>query len=467
MSLNNKEISLILSELQLEGYYIQKITQPTHFSLILHLYKQNLLYLYINLLSGECRLHSIKNKMPKEEKMMRFVQLLRSRVIGTKIDEAFQLDENRIVILRLLKGTEEYHLIIKLWSNASNILLTDKEDTIIDVFYRRKGKEELAKKKFVPPEKRSGKNDFVVRSYDSNLSFNEAIEKEYNETSKKISRTALLEEVEHFFTQKIEKIESLIKKLEQKSITFTNAESLKHLGDLITSNIYLIKKGESSINVFDYETNQNVIIQLDPIKTPQENAKEYYLQYKKSVSGIEKIKDDILKWKKEIENLKTTFSNISLEADSVIILRLLEKEKQKYAQSNLKGENRQVGLKFIFEGWTILVGRSSKENDALLRHNARGNDTWLHTRDCPGGFVFIKSQGVNKSVPPNVLVAAGNLAVFYSKARRAGEADLYKTTVKNLRRAKNAPIGTVLPYHEKNIFIKIDSAIIEKLKPVE
>ena len=98
MSLNNKEISLILSELQLEGYYIQKITQPTHFSLVLHLYKQKLLYLYINLLSGECRLHSIKSKMPKEEKMMRFVQLLRSRVIGAKITEAFQLDENRIVI---------------------------------------------------------------------------------------------------------------------------------------------------------------------------------------------------------------------------------------------------------------------------------------------------------------------------------------------------------------------------------
>ena len=99
-----------------------------------------------------------------------------------------------------------------------------------------------------------------------------------------------------------------------------------------------------------------------------------------------------------------------------------------------------------------------------MRHYARGNDTWLHVRDCPGGFVFIKAQGINKSVPQKVLVTAGNLAVFYSKARKQGEADLYKTEVKNLRRAKNAKIGTVLPYNEKNMFIKLDYKIIESLR---
>ena len=465
MSLNNREISLILSELQLEGYYIQKITQPTHFSLVLHLYKQKLLYLYINLLSGECRLHSIKNKMPKEEKMMRFVQLLRSRVIGSKISEAFQLDENRIVILKLLKENQEYSLIIKLWSNASNILLVDKDGIIIDVFYRRKGKGEIAKSKFIPPEKKKLENNFVVRQYDHTLSFNEAIEKEYSLASKKVSRIAITEEAVNFFNKKIEKVEHLINKLKQKRDAFLKADSFKHLGDLIISNIYLIHKGDVEATIFDYEINENTTIKLNPLKSPQENASDYYTQYKKAVSGSKKITEDIERLKEEIKVWEEELSTLSHEEDSIAMFHLLEKAKQRDSQE--KSEKKQIGLKFIVDGWTILVGRSSKENDALLRHHARGNDTWLHTRDCPGGFVFIKTQGANKSVPQKILIVAGNLAVFYSKARKQGEADLYKTEVKNLRRAKNAKIGTVLPYHEKNLFIKLDHKVIDTLKPIK
>ena len=465
MSLNNKEISLILSELQLEGYYIQKITQPTHFSLVLHLYKQNILYLYINLLSGECRLHSIQNKMLKEEKMMRFVQLLRSRIIGARISEACQLDENRIVILKLLKEDKEYKLIIKLWSNASNILLVDKNDIIIDVFYRRESKGEIAKLKFLPPQKKNSENMFEVRKYDHNFSFNEAIEKEYNESSKQVSQIALIEQANKFFNGKIKKIEHLIDKLEQKNKSFLQADNLKHTGDLIISNISSIHKGVSEINIFDYEINSDILIKLNPLKSPQENAGEYYTQYKKAISGAKKITEDIEKLKAEIAILKRELSAICKEPDSIAMLRLLEKAKKRDSQE--KSNKTQIDLKFIVDGWTILVGRSSKENDSLLRHYARGNDTWLHTRDYPGGFVFIKTQGANKTVPQKVLIVAGNLAVFYSKARKQGEADLYKTEAKNLRRAKNAKIGTVLPYHEKNIFIKLDHKIIENLKPVD
>lgn len=242
------------------------------------------------------------------------------------------------------------------------------------------------------------------------------------------------------------------------------ANSFKHIGDLIINNIYVIHKGSSKAIVFDYEINKDVTIKLDPLKSPQENANDYYTQYKKAVSGAKKISEDIENLKKEIEGIRTELSTLCKEPNSIAMLRLLEKAKQKDSQEKVC--KARVGLKFIVDGWIILVGRSNKENDNLLRNSARGNDIWLHTRDCPGGFVFIKTQGANKSVPQKVLITAGNLAVFYSKARKQGEADLYKTEAKNLRRAKNAKLGTVLPYHEKNIFIKLDHKIIESLKPI-
>ena len=56
------------------------------------------------------------------------------------------------------------------------------------------------------------------------------------------------------------------------------------------------------------------------------------------------------------------------------------------------------------------------------------------------------------------------MALFYSKGRRAGTADLYHTQVKYLRRAKGAPKGTVLPSNEKNVTVSLDE---ERLKRLE
>lgn len=467
MSLNHKEISLILEELALSGYRIQKITQPTHFSLIFHLYKKKVMFLYVNLAQGEARLHSVTNKMPKEEKMMRFVQLLRSRVLGAKIVEASQINENRIVLLKLAKGLDIFHLYIKLWSTAANMILTDASDTIIDVFYRREAKNEVPKACFSLPSKRENEKVFTVREYDTSLSFNEAIEKEYAEHSTVHSLTALREEAERFFNKKIVKLEKIIEQLERKANEFLHCEELLETGHLITSNIHCIKQGAETVRLFDYNKNEEVEVKLDPLKNAQENAQSYYTQYKKALSGYEKVKVEILEYKKEIEELTTRYNMLSSCEDDVVLFRLLDKMKKQDAQSGNKGTEKNCGLSFCLDGWTILVGRSARENDELLRHYVRGSDTWLHTRDYPGGFVFIKGQGANKSVPQNVLIAAGNLAVFYSKARKAGEADLYKTFVKNLRRAKNAPRGTVLPTNEKNMFIKMDASILERLKRCE
>ncbi|RKX82728.1 MAG: hypothetical protein DRP70_15895, partial [Spirochaetes bacterium] len=72
-----------------------------------------------------------------------------------------------------------------------------------------------------------------------------------------------------------------------------------------------------------------------------------------------------------------------------------------------------------------------------------------------------------------ILLDAGNLALSYSKAKTSGEADLYYTRVKYLRRPrvsriernpKSGKTATVLPTHEKNLHIKLDAKRLKKLK---
>jgi predicted ribosome quality control (RQC) complex YloA/Tae2 family protein len=77
--------------------------------------------------------------------------------------------------------------------------------------------------------------------------------------------------------------------------------------------------------------------------------------------------------------------------------------------------------------------------------------------------VFIK-QRPGKTVPLDILLDAGNLALFYSKGRNNGEGNLFYTPVKYLRRAKDGPKGLVLPTREKNLHIKADEGRLGELE---
>jgi len=126
-------------------------------------------------------------------------------------------------------------------------------------------------------------------------------------------------------------------------------------------------------------------------------------------------------------------------------------------------EKKRPGITYQINDWTIFVGRTATENDELLRHHVKGQDMWLHVRDFSGGYVFIKNRP-DKTIPLDILLYAGNLAVHHSKARKEGKADLYYTQVKYLRRAKNGPKGLVLPTQEKNLFVEIDKNRMKKLE---
>ncbi len=464
MSLNNKEIDLILDELKLENRFIQKIIQPSYSALVLHLYSDKPLSLFISLEAGGCRLHSTKMKIPKFDKPMRFMELLKSRIKGAKILKVEHLNQDRIIRLSLGLANAEYFLYIRLWSGAGNIILTDKKNNIVDAFYRRPKRGEISGGKFELPQT-VDKKEYEIRDYAQSISFNEAIEKYYANLAPKISKEALLDEAENIYGAKIQKLKRSLSKLEKKRLEFLNAEALKNAGDLLFSNLHRIKKGMTSVEVDDFNIdskNKKIIISLDAVKTPQENANAYYEKYKKATSGLTALEDDIISIKKQIDVLAEKIKNLKSEENPYLIQKIIQKEKIPF-QQKAKNTKTAPGLKFLCSGWTILVGRTAKENDELLRHFVKGNDLWLHTRDYAGGYVFVKAQS-GKSIPLPILIKAGNLAVFYSKARKNEKADLYTTQVKYLRRAKNALKGTVLPSNEKNLFIKLDDKILKELE---
>ena len=501
MSLNCAEIDKILKELDLEGSYIQKVVQSSYSVMVLHLYKTRPMSLVICLEPGACRLHETTRKIPKFDKPLRFMELLRSRLRGAKITEAVQLNNDRIVRLSLETSSGMLYLYIRLWSGAANMLLVDN-GIIVDAFYRRPSRHEVSGEPWQPlpgeseatttqtfgnePSAAAGSESkavaesapttvspiaadkpvktYTVRSYDASKTFNEAIDEWYARQAPVLSLEALRAEAERFYGLKIEKISRALEKLEAKKHSFLQADTLKHQGDLLLANLYRIPQGASSVELEDYAADNRIIrIALDPRKTAQENAAGYYERYKKAVSGLEALTDDIEASKRTLAALNEELVKLRVEENPYLIEKVLHKRKIPVQRKQAAQEKERPGLTFYHDGWILYVGRTAAENDELLRHHVRGKDMWLHVRDYSGGYVFIKNKN-GKTVPLPVLIAAGNLAVFYSKARRNGQADLYYTAVKDLRRAKNAPKGTVLPSNEKNLSIKLDPAVLKQLE---
>lgn len=482
MSLNCTEIDKILDEIDLQGFYIQKVVQSSYSVMVLYLYKTRPLNLLICLEPGACRLHETKQKIPKYDKPLRFMELLRSRIRGAKITGAVQLHNDRIVKLSLETASGTLYLYIRLWSGAANMLLVEN-NVIIDAFYRRPSRHEISGRVWheadcsartapvaATPETGSvvssvggtAPQKYSIRSYDTTKTFNEAIDAWYTLNAPVLSLEALQAEAERFYGLKIEKISRAIDKLEAKRRTFLEADTLKHQGDLLLAHLHAIAQGAATVELEDYAHDNSIVrIPLDPKKTVQQNAAIYYERYKKAVSGCQALSADIAEARHTRDALIEELEKLREEKNPYIIEKVLHKKKIP-AQQRMQ-EKERTGLTFYYDGWILYVGRSAAENDELLRHHVRGKDMWLHVRDYQGGYVFIKNKN-GKTVPLPVLIAAGNLAVFYSKARKNGQADLYYTAVKDLRRAKNAPKGTVLPLREKNLSIKLDKNILKQLE---
>jgi len=142
MSLNCEEINRILAEAPLDGTKIQNIHQPSFDSLVLELYGHGrLIYYFISIAHNACRLHPLSAPPPRNERPLRFMECMRSRIRGGTILHAEQIAKDRIVKIEIMRADENglptrLYLYARLWTGAGNVLLVSNEGTIIDALRR-------------------------------------------------------------------------------------------------------------------------------------------------------------------------------------------------------------------------------------------------------------------------------------------------------------------------------------------
>lgn len=459
MSLNWKEIDLIISELDVVGAQIQRVTQPAYDTLVLSLYKPGkATELLFCVAHGACRLHETRLSVPKAEKPQRFMELLRSQLRGSRIDRIAQLGTERIVEMRIGSGEMERLLYARLWSGAANLILAMPDGTIIDALSRKPSKGEVHGGVYVPEAGPPPTKEFAIRDLPGDGSFNGKVDAWYAERGSELSREALLEKAGRYFDRRAAFIELRLDSLSKKAIEYADAQRQKELGDILMANQGQRPQGQS-LEADDFYRGGTVVIKVDPRASMVANAEAYYEKARKARSGAAEVASGIADAEAELARLASEREAIGQETNPHAIRAFLAKK-----TAGARQEPRSFpGISLERDGWRIFVGRTAAENDELLRRHVRGNDTWFHARDYAGSYVFVKAKA-GKTVPLDIMIDAGTLAIYYSKARSSGKGALYYTQAKYLRRAKDGPKGLVIPTQERNLNVVIDERRLKELK---
>jgi predicted ribosome quality control (RQC) complex YloA/Tae2 family protein len=470
LSLNWREIDRILAELQLPGVIIRQVYQPAHPLLVLELYRDRassrLLICFAN---PNCRLHLTTLKPANPQRPQRFVSFLRSRVRDGRIVNAVQLGRERIVRLEVVKGEDRLLLWVRLWGGAANLIVTDPEGTVLDALYRRPKRGEVSGGRYWPaaelwPEtgtpNAEEEDRFQVRELPGEGSFNERVARYYEALEAGQERERLTAAVRSRLQRRESRLEAGLESLRGRRQESGRFEELKRCGELILAHLHEVRPGERWLTARAFDDPQlEVRIELDPRATPAENAEAYFRRYRKAKAALERQEEDRQAQERELGTVRRELEQLAAETD-LAALRTRAAALTERKPERDKGS--PPGLEFASGLFRLLVGRSAAENDTLLRRHVRGNDTWLHARDAPGAYVFIRALP-GKSVPLDTLLDAANLALHYSKAKGSGRGDVYYTQVKYLRRAREAKAGLVLPTQEKNLHVRLDPERLRRL----
>ncbi len=248
-------------------------------------------------------------------------------------------------------------------------------------------------------------------------------------------------------------------------------ESLRKTAELITANLYRLKKGDRLLRCQDYYEPDcpEIEIVLDPLKTPQQNAAALFKDYSKRKAATEHLTRLIAEGEAQLDYLNSVLELIAAaesERDLTELRReLVDTGYLKPAGGGRKQERAkaQAPLRFVSsEGREILVGRSNLQNDELTTKLGRRTDYWLHTQKIHGSHVLLRCEG--EAPDERSLGEAAQIAAYYSQGRDSGKIPVDYTMLKYVRKPAGALPGKVIYTDYKTLIVPSDGELVKQLR---
>jgi predicted ribosome quality control (RQC) complex YloA/Tae2 family protein len=232
---------------------------------------------------------------------------------------------------------------------------------------------------------------------------------------------------------RLKKQRALLAKLRQERDRFRSDERAQRFGELLLTNAHQAAKVDDVFLVTDYYDPEQATLEIPAAEfaTPQEAAEHYFKLARKSRSGLRALGERLPEVERDIERDEAALPRLQAAADRAALRSLGEslglkppRQQQPRPSSQPAARGRRAAGEKISgvrryrstDGYEILVGRASKDNDHLTMRVAKSYDLWFHAADYPGSHVVLRNPQ-RREVPPRAVTEAAQLAAKFSDAR--------------------------------------------------
>ena len=268
--------------------------------------------------------------------------------------------------------------------------------------------------------------------------------------------------------QLLQKIRSLLTKLNQKAQTFQTrlqqsdqADYYRQQADLLMAHLQEWEMGMSEMILPDFETGEPIKISLQPDKTIIQNAQWLYKQQqklKRARYAVEPLLAEVLtemSYLEQVENSLNQSENYQTSED-LLTLEDIQDEliEQKYleikhtSRSRNSPETFQPHIQQSPSGFEIWIGRNNRQNDQLTFRVAGDYDIWFHSQEIAGSHVLLRLTP-GAIAEETDLQCAANWAAYYSRAKQSDQVPVVYTKPKHVYKPKGAKPGMVVYKQEK------------------
>ncbi len=389
----------------------------------------------ISTVPGLGRIHAVDTRPPKQVTGMELQKLLRQRLSGLPLvglsvqGQTLQLDTPKVRLMIRLEG----------------------------------GKNAF---KFLPP---AGLELPTPQELPERFEHSERLAQQTAETGTDKRDAHLRSRLLKILKPRKKKLTRLIQKVEQDRTRLLAMKEDAHWGELLKPMLGRIQRGASSAKVYDWQSQSEREVPLDPALSAKDNMERYFKRAKKGVRGLPLTEARLAQLTQKREAIEARAQAIHEASGDALVELARNAEAQRPTVQQRPGaqdKSRPIdrwSRRFVAEdGVEIRVGKGAKENDRLTFQGARGDDIWMHARGLTGAHVILRNEK-GRSPSTEAMLDAAHLAVFYSSAKREHKAEVVYTQARNVRKNKGDPPGRVGVTKGQTMLVTMEAKRLDRL----
>jgi len=248
-------------------------------------------------------------------------------------------------------------------------------------------------------------------------------------------------------------LETLEKELEEAART---QERNRRYGELILAGLSDAQRQGSEVLVIDhYDPEQRrVPIPIDPRLNLNENAARLF----KTARRAERTANALPGRLATLRLRREAIAGGERGVDAALTLDALKAVESELQETGIirayrRAQRADVAVKSEYvpvrefrtaDGFTIIVGRSSADNEHVTFRVAAPHDLWLHASGWPGAHVVVRNPQRKPALPEGTVHEAAGIAAWFSKGRDEKHVEVHVAWRRHVRKGKGMPSGMVM-----------------------